>query len=51
MPTKTVQIPANNDLIARRVLELVHTVYDLSPVAEDLGYHGEPFRCDEIYHA
>jgi hypothetical protein len=29
------------------VLELVYTAYDLRPFAEDMGYHGEPFRWDD----
>ena len=29
------------------MLELVYTAYDLKPFAEDMGYHGEPFRWDE----
>ena len=33
--------------IAPRVLELVYTAWDLRPFAEDMGYHGEPFRWDE----
>jgi hypothetical protein len=33
--------------ITPRVLELVYTAYDLKPFAEDMGYHGEPFRWDE----
>ncbi|MBI4830002.1 MAG: restriction endonuclease, partial [Candidatus Lindowbacteria bacterium] len=35
------------DFIAPRVLELVYTAYDLKPFAEDMGYHGEPFKWDE----
>ena len=33
--------------IAPRVLELVYTSYDLRSFAEDMDYHGEPFRWDE----
>ena len=33
--------------IAPRVLELVYTAWDLKPFAEDMGYHGEPFRWHE----
>jgi type I restriction-modification system DNA methylase subunit len=33
--------------ITKRVLELVYTADDLKPFAEDMGYHGEPFRWDE----
>jgi len=39
--------PADIEFIAPRVLELVYTAYDLKPFAEDMGYHGEPFRWDE----
>jgi hypothetical protein len=38
---------ADNNYITPRVLELVYTAYDLKPFAEDMGYHGEPFRWDE----
>jgi hypothetical protein len=38
---------ADTDFIVPRVLELVYTAYDLTPFAEDLGYHREPFRWDE----
>ncbi|MBF0399305.1 MAG: N-6 DNA methylase [Magnetococcales bacterium] len=34
------------DFIRTRVLELVYTAHDLKPFAEDLGYHGPPFRWD-----
>ncbi|MCQ0024982.1 hypothetical protein M4914_19925, partial [Streptomyces somaliensis DSM 40738] len=30
-----------------RVLELVYTAYDMTPLARDLGDEGEPFRWDE----
>jgi len=43
--------PAGIDFIAPRVLELVYTAYDLRPFAEDMGYHGEPFRWDEVRRA
>jgi len=39
--------PADIAFIAPRVLELVYTAYDLKPFAEDMGYHGEPFRWDD----
>jgi len=39
--------PADFAFIVPRVLELVYTAYDLQPFAEDMGYHGEPFRWDE----
>ncbi len=35
------------NFITPRVLELVYTAFDLKPFAEDIGYHGEPFRWDE----
>jgi hypothetical protein len=43
--------PAAINFIAPRVLELVYTAYDLRPFAEDMGYHGEPFRWDEVRRA
>ena len=43
--------PADIDFIAPHVLELVYTAYDLRPFAEDMGYHGEPFRWDEVRRA
>ena len=36
--------PADIEYIALCVLELVYTTYELRPFAEDMGYHGEPFR-------
>jgi hypothetical protein len=33
--------------IARYVLELTHTAWDMRPYAEDCGYDGPPFRWDE----
>ena len=30
------------------MLELVYTAYELRPFAEDMGYHGEPFRWDAL---
>ena len=35
------------DFIVPRVLELVYTAYDMTPLARDLGDEGEPFRWDE----
>jgi len=35
------------DNIKTKVLELVYTAYDLKPFAEDMGYHGPPFKWDE----
>jgi len=43
--------PADIEFIAPRVLELVYNAYDLRPFAEDMGYHGEPFRWDEARRA
>jgi hypothetical protein len=43
--------PSDIDFIASRVLELVYTAYDLRPFAEDMGYHGEPFRWNEVRRA
>jgi hypothetical protein len=43
--------PVDIDFIAPRVLELVYTAYDLRPFAEDMGYHGEPFRWDVVRRA
>ncbi|MGW4102285.1 Eco57I restriction-modification methylase domain-containing protein [Streptomyces sp. NPDC004976] len=34
-----------------RVLELVYTAYDMTPLARDLGDEGEPFRWDESRRA
>lgn len=33
--------------IVPRILELVYTAYDMTPLARDLGDEGEPFRWDE----
>lgn len=33
--------------IVPRILELVYTAYDMTPLARDLGDDGEPFRWDE----
>jgi hypothetical protein len=38
---------ADIEFIKPRVLELVYTAYDLKPFAQDMGYHGEPFKWDE----
>lgn len=43
--------PADIDFIVPRVVELVYTAYDLRPFAEDMGYHVEPFRWDEVRRA
>jgi hypothetical protein len=43
--------PADIDFIAPRVLELVYTANDLRSFAEDMGYHGEPFKWDESRRA
>ena len=37
----------DQEFIVTRALELVFTAFDLKSFAEDLGYHGEPFRWDE----
>jgi hypothetical protein len=42
---------ADIDYIAPRVLELVYTAWDLKPFAEDMGYHGEPFKWNEEWRA
>ncbi len=39
--------PTDIDFHRPACLELVYTAYDLKPFAEDMGYHGEPFRWDE----
>ncbi len=49
--TPSAYSPADSAFIAPRVLELVYTAYDLKPFAEDMGYHGEPFRWDEVRRA
>lgn len=36
-----------SDFIRPRVLELTYTAWDLTGFAEDLGYHGPPFRWDD----
>jgi hypothetical protein len=33
--------------VTPRILELVYTAYDMTPLARDLGDEGEPFRWDE----
>jgi hypothetical protein len=33
--------------VARRVLELSYTAWDMAPLARDLGHDGPPFRWDE----
>ena len=35
------------ELIVPRVLELTYTAWDLQPLAQDLGYEGDPFPWDE----
>lgn len=37
----------NIKYIAKRVLELVYTAYDLQPFAKDMCFNGEPFKWDE----
>ncbi len=36
-----------SEFINTRVLELTYTAWDLTSFAEDLGYHGPPFRWDD----
>lgn len=36
------------EFIVPRVLELTYTACDLKPFAEDLDYHGEPFKFDPV---
>lgn len=40
-------LPESQNYIAPRILELVYTSLDLKTYAEDMSYHGEPFRWDE----
>jgi hypothetical protein len=46
VPTPTMLEP-HLPFITPRVLELVYTAYDMTPLASDLGDEGEPFRWDE----
>ena len=46
VPTPTMLEP-HLAFIVPRVLELVYTAYDMTPLARDLGDEGEPFRWDE----
>jgi len=46
VPTPTTLEP-HLSFIVPRVLELVYTAYDMTPLARDLGDEGEPFRWDE----
>ena len=46
VPTPTMLEP-HLPFIAPRVLELVYTAYDMTPLARDLGDEDEPFRWDE----
>ena len=46
VPTPT-RLEPHLDFIVPRVLELVYTAYDMTPLARDLGDEGEPFRWDE----
>ncbi|MER5432607.1 DNA methyltransferase [Streptomyces sp. NPDC002588] len=46
VPTPTTLEP-HLPFLLRRVLELVYTAYDMTPLARDLGDEGEPFRWDE----
>ncbi|MHB8088819.1 MAG: Eco57I restriction-modification methylase domain-containing protein [Anaerolineaceae bacterium] len=38
---------ADIEFLSPRVLELAFTAYDLKPFAEEMGYHGEPFRWND----
>ena len=38
---------ADLEFIVPRVLELVHTAWDMQPFARDLGYEGPPFTWDD----
>jgi hypothetical protein len=39
-------------VIAMNTFELAYIAYDdLRPFAKDMGYHGEPFRWDEVRRA
>jgi hypothetical protein len=46
VPTPT-QLEPHLPFLLPRVLELVFTAYDMTPLARDLGDEGEPFRWDE----
>jgi hypothetical protein len=46
VPTPTTLEP-HLPFLLPRVLELVYTAYDMTPLARDLGDEGEPFRWDE----
>ncbi|WP_413082159.1 hypothetical protein [Streptomyces cacaoi] len=46
VPTPTTLEP-HVPFLLPRVLELVYTAYDMTPLARDLGDEGEPFRWDE----
>ena len=48
LPVPTpVMLEPHLDFIVPRILELVYTAYDMTPLARDLGDEGEPFRWDE----
>ncbi|MFE5967974.1 Eco57I restriction-modification methylase domain-containing protein [Streptomyces sp. NPDC056463] len=50
VPTPTTLEP-HLPFLLPRVLELVYTAYDMTPLARDLGDKGEPFRWDEARRA
>ncbi|MBT1103065.1 Eco57I restriction-modification methylase domain-containing protein [Streptomyces sp. Tu10] len=50
VPTPTTLEP-HLPFLLPRVLELVYTAYDMTPLAHDLGDEGEPFRWDEARRA
>lgn len=39
--------PGTFDFIARKILELTYTAWDLEPFAQDCNYHGPPFKWNE----
>jgi hypothetical protein len=46
VPTPATLEP-HTDFLSPRVLELVYTAYDMTPLARDLGDDGGPFRWDK----
>ena len=46
VPTPAMLEP-HTGFLTPRVLELVYTAYDMTPLARDLGDDGEPFTWDE----
>lgn len=35
------------DFVREQVLHLTYTAWDMQPFAQDMGYEGDPFTCDE----